>query len=171
MKASNGLDADRMPHLPSPTFAMPNLLELATRTTPLPNVNSFSNNIDPATTDSSSKYSYETQTDSNGVTHHRLNANTDHQLRLHSKNEIPPMRATHGAVVKMPVVINGNQKKLSPTKPNSYSAHQPLSTIESLLRERSMTIGSEHAHPPDAMEHANHMLKQLYPSTDRNKRS
>ncbi len=166
-RSSNSLEIDKMPHIASPTLAMPNLLELATRTTPLPNLPSSTNNIDPATIESPYKYSYETQTDSNGVNHHRLHSNTDHHLRSHSKNEISPMRTTHGALIKMPIVISGNQKKLSPQKSNSYSTQQPLSTIESLLRERSMTIPNEHAHHSDGMERVNRILKQLYPQTEK----
>ena len=47
----------------------------------------------------------------------------------------------------------------------------PLTTIDSVLRERSIAIANENAHQPDAMERVNHILKQLYLPTDKSKRS
>ena len=172
VKSSNSFEIDKMPRIASATLsAMPNLLELATRTTPLPNLTSSTNYTDPSTTESGYRYSFDTHTDSNGVIHHRLQPNGDHNLRSHSKNEISAMRISLGADIKMPIVISGNQKRLASQKSNHYPSQPPLSTIESLLRERSMTIANEHSLRPDTMERVNHIIKQFYPPTEKNKRS
>ncbi len=172
IKSSNSLEIDKMPRIASAALStMPNLLELATRTTPLPNLSSSANNTDPSTIESAYRYSFDTQTDSNGVIHHRLQTSSDHNLRSHSKNEISSMRIALGTDIKMPIGINGNQKKLASQKSNHYSSQPPLSTIESLLRERSMTIANEHSLRPDTMERVNHIIKQFYPPTEKNKKS
>lgn len=168
VKPSNGLEIDKMPGISPPIPPMPNLMELATRSTPLPNLTSSINHTDLPMMDSPSKHSYETHVDSNGVNHHRLHSITDNLLRPNSKIETLALRAiTPGTGVKMPAVNHGNHKKSSSHK---TSSQLPLATIESVLRERSMVIANENAHQPDAMERVNHALKQLYLPTERSKR-
>jgi hypothetical protein len=143
---------------------MPNLMELATRSSPLLNHSSSMTNHEMSFFDSSNKFSYDTQTDSNGVNHHRLFTINDNLLRPFSKNETPTLRNGIGTGVKMPAVnISGNNKRPPSQKGNT--------SIESVLRERSITIANEYMHQPDAMERVNQILKQLYVPTEKNKRS
>ncbi|CAF2335571.1 unnamed protein product [Rotaria sp. Silwood2] len=172
-KPSNGIEYDRMPNLSPSTLTMPNLMELANRTSPLLVLPSSMNNSDISMIDTSNKYSYETSTDSNGVNHHRLYTITDNLLRPFSKNETAIIRSNTGINTKMPAVHtnNGNQKRSGSQKANNHLTQPPLATIESVLRERSMIIANENAHQPDAMERVNHVLKQLYLPLEKSKKS
>lgn len=163
LKSSNGLEIDKMPLTSSPPLAMPNLLELATRSTHLPNLTTSTHSMDPSTMESSNKYSYETQIDSNGVNHHRLHSNIDHHP--HSKNDTSPTRTTLGTSVKMPVVNHGSPRKSASEKRSNYSIQHTLSTIESVVKQRAMIITNENMHPPGAMDRVNHLLKEHYPPT------
>jgi hypothetical protein len=169
-KAFNGLEIDQIPSTSPPILTLPNLMEIATRSSPVLNRFSSINNAD---TDSSNKFLYETETDSNGVNHHRLYTVNDNLLRPFSKNETPALRTYHKTDVKMPVVNNnGNFKKSSPQKTNYHqsSSSQPLSNIETVLKERSIAIANENIYQPDALERVNHILKQLYLPTEKTKR-
>jgi hypothetical protein len=169
-KVFNGLEIDQTSSTSPPILTLPNLMEMATRTSPPLNLSSSINNMD---TDASSKYLYETQTDSNGVSHHRLYTINDNLLRPFSKNETPPMLRTFLKTdVKMPTVnnINGSPKKPPLQKINQSRPSQPLSTIETVLKERSIAIANENIHQPDAIERVNHILKQLYLPPEKSKR-
>jgi hypothetical protein len=157
IKALNALEIDQIPSIP-----MPNLMDSATRTSPLPTLVSSIINIDTSTIESSNKHSYETQVDSNGINHHRLHTITDHFLRPISKNDIPGLRASQSINSRMPTVSNGNHKRPPVQRTNSFLIQQPLASMDSVLKERSVTIGNENVHHPDAMERVNHILKQLY---------
>jgi hypothetical protein len=174
MKPTNNLDINQIHSISPPSILqLPNLMELATRTSPLPNSTSAINNMDIPITDSSNKYSYETQIDSNGINHHRLHSTTDNLLRSFSKSDTPVLRTSPIMGMKMPTVnnSNGNNKRSSSLRTNNYFPQQPLSTIDSVLRERSFIIANENIHQPDAMERVNHILKQLYLPSEKNKRS
>jgi hypothetical protein len=62
----------------------------------------------------------------------------------------------------MPTVSNGSHKRAPSQRTNSFLIQQPLASMDSVLKERSVTIGNENVHHPDAMERVNHILKQLY---------
>ncbi len=164
MKPTNSIEIDQIHSLSPSMLTLPNLMELATRTSPLPNTTSAITNMDISMMDSSNKFSYETQIDSNGINHHRLHPTTDNLIRSISKSETPVSRASLGMSTKMPLVnnSNGNHKRLSSHKTHNYFPQQPLSTIDSILRERSCIIANENIHQPDAMERVNNILKQLY---------
>ncbi|CAF0774359.1 unnamed protein product [Rotaria sordida] len=169
-KSSNVTENDRLPNLSPSTLTMPNLMELANRTSPLLVLPSSINNSDVSMIDSSNKYSYETSIDSNGVNHHRLYTVNDNLLRPFSKNETTLLRTNTGMNTKMPPVNtnnNVNLKRSTSQKSNNHLAQPPLATIESVLRERSMTIANENTHQPDAMERVNRILKQLYLPLDK----
>lgn len=152
-------------------LTLPNFMEIATRTSPLPNISSSMNNIDISMTDSSNKYSYDTQIDSNGINHHRLHPITDNLPRSVSKIDTPISRISPGLGIKMPAVNNnGNSKRTISHKNTNYFPQQSVSSIETVLRERSIIIGNENVHQPDAMERVNHILKQLYLPTEKTKR-
>jgi hypothetical protein len=169
-KSTNGIEIDQVHSITPAMLTLPNLMEIATRTSPLPNLTS--NNMDVPMTDSSNKYSYETQIDSNGVNHHRLQPTTDNHLRSYSKTETPILRISPTMSTKMPTLNNnGNHKKLSSQKTNNYFPQPPLSNIETILRERSLTISNENVQQPDSMDRVNHILKQLYLPTEKNKKS
>ena len=171
-KQINGLEIDQTTSISPPILVVPNLLDLATHSTPLPILTSTMTYVDPSSMDSPSRYTYETHVDSNGVNHHRLHPITDNFLRSNSKIETLALRAASpGMAVKMPVVYHGNSKRTSPQKSHLYMPQTPLTTIDSVLRERSIAIANENAHQPDAMERVNHILKQLYLPTDKSKRS
>jgi hypothetical protein len=157
IKPLTALEIDQIPSIP-----MPNLMDLATRTSPLPTLVSSIINMDTSTIESSNKYSYETQVDSNGINHHRLHTITDNFLRPISKNDIPGLRASQSMNSRMPAVSNGNHKRPPSQRTNSFLIQQPLASMDSVLKERSVTIGNENVHHPDAMERVNHILKQLY---------
>jgi len=175
VKQLNGIEINQI-HSTSPSvLTLPNLMELAARTAPLPNFSSPMNNIDISIMDSSNKYSYETQTDSDGVDHYRLYSTTENLLRSFSKHDTPISRTSPGINIKMPAVNNNNNvhhKRLSPqrTTPH-FPPQQSLPTIESVLNERSIIIGNENTHQSDAMDRVNHILKQLYLPTEKSKRS
>lgn len=171
VKPVNGLENDHIPAISPPILSVPNLIELATRTTPLPNLTSSINNFDTYTGDSSNKFSYETQIDSNGINHHRLQPFNDHLLTQTARNDTSMARNTPNISLKMPAVNTGNQKKVPTQRPVHYIGQQPLSSIESILRERSVIIGNENTPQPDAMERVNHILKQLYLPTEKTKRT
>jgi len=165
VKPFNGFENDHIPAISPPILNVPNLIELATRATTLPNLTSSISNFDTYTSDSSTKFSYETQIDSNGINHHRLQPPNDHLLTQTARN-------TPNISLKMPAVNTGNQKKISAQQPVHYIGQQPLSSIETILRERSVIIGNENTPQPDAMERVNHILKQLYlPTPEKTKRT
>lgn len=173
IKSTNGLEIDKTSSISPPILTVPNLLDLATRSTPLPMLTSTMNYIDPSSIDSPNRYAYESHVDSNGINHHRLHLTTDNLLRSNSKIETLALRTTSpGISVKMPVVVHhGNSKRTSPQRNHLYMSQPALTTIDSVLRERSVVIANENTHQPDAMERVNHILKQLYLPTDKSKRS
>ena len=172
VKQPNALEIDQTSSISPPVPAVPNLMDLATRTTPLPVLHSPMNYTEPISMDSPSRYAYETRVDSNGVNHHRLYPIMDNLLRSNSKIETLAYRAiSPGMSVKMPAVHHGNSKKSSPQRGNVNMTQQHFSTVDSALRERSMVIANENVHQPDAMERVNSILKQLYLPTDKSKRS
>ncbi|CAF1931708.1 unnamed protein product [Rotaria magnacalcarata] len=176
-KSTHGSESDRMPMLSPSTIAVPNLMELANRSSPSHLIVSSSMNLnDIPMIDSSNKYSYETITDSNGVNHHRLYTIADNLLRPFSKIETAAVRSTSGMCTKMPPLSNSNNnnnnlKRSISQKSSNHLTQQPLATIESVLRERSIIIANENTHQPDAMERVNHILKQLYLPLDKTKKA
>ncbi|CAF3438790.1 unnamed protein product [Rotaria socialis] len=179
-KSTHGSESDRMPMLSPSTIAVPNLMELANRSSPPHLIGSSSMNLnDIPMIDSSNKYSYETITDSNGVNHHRLYTINDNFLRPFSKAETAAVRGTSGMCTKMPPLSNNNNnnnnnnnlKRSLSQKSSNHLTQQPLATIESVLRERSIIIANENTHQPDAMERVNHILKQLYLPLDKTKKA
>jgi len=172
MKPTNNIDIDQIHSISPSMLTLPNLMELATRTSPHPNSTSAVTNMDITMTDSSNKFLYETQIDSNGINHHRLHPTTDNLLRSFSKVDTPVLRASPSMGIKMPTVnnSNGNNKRSSSLRTNNYFPQQTLSTMDSVLRERSIMIANENIHQPDAMERVNHILKQLYLPTEKHKR-
>lgn len=163
-KSSHGNETERMPPVSPAVLGAPSLMELATRSSPILLFSSTINNGDTPIVETPNKYSYETTTDPNGIHHHRLFTITDNLLRPFSKNDTPIIRTNGGSSTKMPPVNNnnGSQRRSLSQKPNYHFPQPPLATIESVLRERSMTIANENVHQPDAMERVNNILKQLY---------
>ena len=152
---------------------MPNLMELATSISILPNHSSAMNNSEIPTVDSSNKYSYETQTDLNGVNHHRLYTVTDNVPNPLSKNESAVLRTSVGLGIKMPPVLNGiaSHKRIATQKLNNYLSQQFLPTFEHIPRERSMLMSNENMNQPNAMERVNQIIQQLHLPSDKSKRS
>lgn len=169
---TTNIDIDPSHSLSPSMLTLPNLMEIATRTSPLPNLTSSMNNIDIPIVESSNKFSYDTQIDSNGINHHRIYPTNDNILRSYSKTDTPLSRTSPNLTIKMPVVNNNNShsKRTISQKTTNYFPQQSISSIDSVLRERSIIIGNENVHQPDAMERVNHILKQLYLPTEKHKR-
>jgi hypothetical protein len=177
LKPLNGLEIDPIHNTSSPMLPLPNLMELATRTSPLVNFPSSINTLDISTIDSSHKYSYETQKDSNGINHHRLHTINPNLLHPLSKIDTPTLRTNLAISGKMPSMNNnnnnnnGNLHRSYSQKTNNSLAQQPLASIESILKERSTILANENMHQTDTKERVNHILKQLYLPSEKTKRS
>jgi hypothetical protein len=155
------------------TDQMPNLMELATAKSSRLSHASLTNNGDTSTMDSSNKYSYDTQTDSNGISHHRLYTVPDNVLSPLAKNETAILRTSVGLGTKMPPVMNsiGNLRRTSTQKSINYFSQQILAPIEPSPKERSIHIPKENVYQPNAMERVNQIIQQLHLPTEKHKRS
>jgi hypothetical protein len=155
------------------TDQMPNLMELATSKSSRLSHASLMNNVDTSTMDSSNKYSYDTQTDSNGISHHRLYTVPDNVLSPLAKNETAILRTSVGLGTKMPPVMNsiGNLRRTSTQKSINYISQQILAPIEPSLKERSILITKENIYQPNPMERVNQIIQQLHLPSEKHKRS
>ncbi|UJR33783.1 hypothetical protein I4U23_021209 [Adineta vaga] len=154
------------------TNQLANVLEVKTSISPLLNLSSSINPGETSTIDSSYRYSYETQTDSNGINHHRLHSITNNTITSSSKPETSPIRTNAGTGTKMPSVFNNiaQHKRVSKPKTHIYSTQQLLAPIESALRERSVVISNENTHEVNSMERVSQIIQQLHLPYEKNKR-
>lgn len=81
-------------------------------------------------------------------------------LRSFPKHKIPTLRS------KMPTVNNNNNnsnfRKLFSNKTNTYIVQQPLRSIESILKQRSIDIAQENHNQSGTTEHINQILKRQF---------
>jgi hypothetical protein len=97
------------------------------------------------------------------ITDTQIDINT---VRSYPKHEMPILR-TKTSIVNS----NGNFKKSFSQKLHNYVVQQPLSSIESVLRERSISIAQENPNQSDTIERPNQLLKkQLYLPFEKTKR-
>ncbi|CAF0797597.1 unnamed protein product [Adineta steineri] len=149
-----------------------NLMELNTSISPLLNLSTSINGGDTSVMELSNRYSYDTQMDSNGISHHRLYTLPDNLLSPMSKTEMPLLRT--GMNSKMLPALSNNilHKRVPKFKPNIYTTQHILAAIEPLPKEQSTNnIPNENAPQLNAMDRVNQIIHQLHLPPDKNKRS
>ncbi|CAF1447114.1 unnamed protein product [Adineta ricciae] len=172
------LRTERRPQLSNRTISsndisqLSHVLEITTPITPQLNLSSSINAIDTSVTDSSNRYSYETQMDSNGINHYRLQAVLDNVHSSLPKSDAPVIRSNANAGVKMPSVFNSVTQHKRVSKPRSYvySTQQLLAPIEPTARELSASILHENTHQLNPMERFSQIVQQLHVPAEKSKR-
>lgn len=127
------IDLEPLNNTSPPIITMPHLMEFTRRLSP-----SSSNNDNDTTI-------VDTPMDSN-------------PNRSIPKTETPVLRT------KIPIVNNnGNLKRVFAQKINNFVVHQPLTSIESVLKERSIRMTQDANHQANAAQRANQIFKkQIY---------
>ena len=182
-KLTSRVEIEQISSTPPPMVTMPNLMELAMRSSPLPNI---AGSIDSGKRvqdaverngwnlscilEPSNRYAFETHTDTNGINHHRLYNLSENLFRPFSKNEAPIIRTNPPVGIKMPSISNnhdGSYRRSPSCRAHIVGAQQILPSIETVLKERSIVIAHENLPQVDAMDRVHQILKQLYVPSDK----